>query len=107
MWRTTRKKTSACDCFCLKQQINDLLIFLHKTWEEMERVDERNRHTHTQKKIVSKKYCELGPMQYTKKIPIDINVGSPLSTTTKTAIRKASFILFVGHIVGVCTCVCM
>lgn len=39
-------------------------------------------------------------MQYTK-IRIDINTGSPLSTTTKTAIRKASFILFVGHIVGV------
>lgn len=61
--------------------------------------------TRTTKKLrkQEEENTELGPMQYTK-IRIDINAGSPLSTTTKTAIRKASFILFVGHIVGVCEC---
>lgn len=61
--------------------------------------------TRTTKKLrkQEEKNTELGPMQYTK-IRIDINAGSPLLTTTKTAIRKASFILFVGHIVGVCEC---
>lgn len=49
MWHSEEARTAACDCFCLKQQINDLLIFLHKLWRETERADERKRHTHYKK----------------------------------------------------------
>lgn len=104
----TKTTAAACDCFCLKQQINDLLIFLHKYGGRRSvRTIERDTHA-LQKNWGSKKKqnTELGPMQYTK-IRIDINAGSPLSTATKTAIRKASFILFVGHIVGVWECGCV
>lgn len=46
-----KKETSACDCFCLKQQINDLLIFHtnmgRNSVKASKQAEETHRHTHT------------------------------------------------------------
>ena len=113
--REREKKPSACDCFCLKQQINDLLIFRtnmgkkESVWAiEIYAHLTANTltHTHTlQKKIEAKKEYWLSWVQCNTKIPIDINAGTVLYQQQPKLPSEKLLLSYLSDILWVCVCV--